>query len=524
MASQTINLASSGIGSLTNIGTAASTGSYYQTPSVSKGGGTYQIYIPIDIATAIGVAASNVTKITFKYEICQERYGVLSSAGTVATGYKNSSGSFTQVKNHNNGIGKGTSAYEPYSDEITSPYYSGNTITLAMKITNVINAQTCYYRIRKVSFVIEYNEPHTHSYKSAVTKQPTCTSAGETTYTCDCGDSFTAALPGSLQHSFGAITAAKEATCLAAGNRAYKKCSRCNLYFAADAGTLSTDGKSDTSSFVIAKKSHSYTGEAKSNGNGKDATHSFKCINGCNNYGGTVKHTWDNGKVTTAPTCIHTGIKTYTCTANGCGATYTEELPIDPNNHYGNDLFAGPSRKPTCTTDGYTGDTYCVACNQIKYPGEVIPALGHIWVDTIYTWSDDGKTCTAKRVCERSGCEGETADAKITSAVKTEATCTEKGETRYTATFGVSWAETQTIDIRDIAAKEHNYASQVIAPTAAVDGYTLHTCQNGCGSSYKDNYTINKIFYGTKQPSKIFFGTQEVKEVYFGTTKVFGPK
>lgn len=38
-------------------------------------------------------------------------------------------------------------------------------------------------------------------------------------------------------------------------------------------------------------------------------------------------HTWDDGVVTTAPTTTSTGIKTYTCTFDGCGATKTEVLP-----------------------------------------------------------------------------------------------------------------------------------------------------------------------------------------------------
>lgn len=37
-------------------------------------------------------------------------------------------------------------------------------------------------------------------------------------------------------------------------------------------------------------------------------------------------HKWDDGVVTTAPTTESTGIKTYTCTFDGCGATKTETL------------------------------------------------------------------------------------------------------------------------------------------------------------------------------------------------------
>ena len=43
--------------------------------------------------------------------------------------------------------------------------------------------------------------PHTHSYTSEVTKQPTCTVAGVTTYTCSCGDSYTQAI-SPKGHSF----------------------------------------------------------------------------------------------------------------------------------------------------------------------------------------------------------------------------------------------------------------------------------------------------------------------------------
>lgn len=39
------------------------------------------------------------------------------------------------------------------------------------------------------------------------------------------------------------------------------------------------------------------------------------------------KHTWDGGVVTQEPTCMETGVKTYTCTADDCKETQTEELP-----------------------------------------------------------------------------------------------------------------------------------------------------------------------------------------------------
>ena len=43
-------------------------------------------------------------------------------------------------------------------------------------------------------------------------------------------------------------------------------------------------------------------------------------------YVETTAHSWNTGSETTAPTCTNAGVKTYTCTKNGCGATKTEAI------------------------------------------------------------------------------------------------------------------------------------------------------------------------------------------------------
>ncbi len=45
------------------------------------------------------------------------------------------------------------------------------------------------------------NQPHTHTYKAAVTV-PTCTEQGYTTYTCECGDSYVADLLDATGHTY----------------------------------------------------------------------------------------------------------------------------------------------------------------------------------------------------------------------------------------------------------------------------------------------------------------------------------
>lgn len=80
----------------------------------------------------------------------------------------------------------------------------------------------------------------------------------------------------------------------------------------------------------------------------------------------------------------------------------------------------------------------------------------HNYGEPTYVWADDGKTCTATKICKDGSClstvEGNTVTESgvITSAVKTPATYTSKGTTTYTATFTDSDFTTQTKDVDDI--------------------------------------------------------------------------
>ena len=81
----------------------------------------------------------------------------------------------------------------------------------------------------------------------------------------------------------------------------------------------------------------------------------------------------------------------------------------------------------------------------------------HRYGDPTYEWSDDYTTCTATRTCQDDASHTETATATRVMAEQTQApTCTEKGETTYTATFSVDWAEEQAKTVMDIPALGHN--------------------------------------------------------------------
>lgn len=198
-----------------------------------------------------------------------------------------------------------------------------------------------------------------------------------------------------------------------------------------------------------------------------------------NNNNGTLTYTTGGTSLDIRgyhPSAIYTA--TWKLTNIRIVATYTE--PPAHTHSYTSTV----TTQPTCTTTGVR--TYTCSCGD-RYT-EAISAKGHSYGSPTYTWSADGKSCTAKRVCGNDASHTETATATITSAVKTAATCTAKGTTRYTATFGVSWASTQTKDVQDIAALGHSYTSVVTAPTCTAQGYTTHTCSR-CGYSYKDTYT-----------------------------------
>ncbi|HIX47495.1 MAG TPA: hypothetical protein H9981_00490 [Candidatus Mediterraneibacter caccavium] len=84
----------------------------------------------------------------------------------------------------------------------------------------------------------------------------------------------------------------------------------------------------------------------------------------------------------------------------------------------------------------------------------------HSWGDVTYTWSEDGKTCTAERVCEEDSTHVESAQASVNAVITKPATCTSKGETTYTAVFDNDWAETQTKVLEDVEMIPHSYGTE----------------------------------------------------------------
>ena len=105
-------------------------------------------------------------------------------------------------------------------------------------------------------------------------------------------------------------------------------------------------------------------------------------------------HDWGEWEETTPATCTDPGVETRYC-HNDHNHSETRPTAKDSNNHAGHGTRIEGYVAPTCTKDGYTGDTYCTGCNQKIKDGTVIPATGHHWVDNgdgTHTCPDCGAT------------------------------------------------------------------------------------------------------------------------------------
>ena len=210
----------------------------------------------------------------------------------------------------------------------------------------------------------------------------------------------------------------------------------------------------------------------------------------CSECDNTITETVDVSQQTTNATCTNEGLNTYTATfKNSDFETQTKTSKISAKGH--KSVSANNAVAATCTTNGKESDTVCSVCGVTLATGKTITKTGHKYGTPTYTWSKDGKTCVAKRVCANDGTHIETENATITNKVKTAATCTAKGTRIYTATFKNTAFKTQTKDIQDIAALGHSYSSEYTIDTAATctaDGSkSQHCTRSGCTA--KQNVT-----------------------------------
>ena len=122
-----------------------------------------------------------------------------------------------------------------------------------------------------------------------------------------------------------------------------------------------------------------------------------------------------------------------------------------------------------------------------------IRVTGHTWGETVYKWSSDLSTVTARRVCENDASHVQTEKVKTTSKVTTEPTCTKKGVTTYTAKFKNKAFKTQKKKVRNIKALGHKWGKWTVTKkaTTSAEGEKTRICEHD--DSHVQKKAIPKI-------------------------------
>ena len=337
-----------------------------------------------------------------------------------------------------------------------------------------------------------------------VSKAPTCTEMGDTTYTCtfkDCdvagGAKLTLTDIDATGHDYewegGKVITEK--TCLEDGKITYI-CKTCKAEWV-DPDSIDKAAGSHTETLV----------EAVAPTCGSVGYSAGVQCSVCNEW--TVprtetpklEHTYDSGVITTQPTCVDKGVKTFTCTQKGCtadidGHTKTEE--VDALGH----KYDAVVTAPTCNDGGYTTYT-CKQCEEgtegHSYVADETDALGHDYdtVVTAPTCTEDGYTTYTCKQCEE-GTEGHSYTADPVDAlghdydaVVTAPTCTEDGYTTYTCTQCKEGDEGHTYTADPVDALGHKYTTlPAKAATCTESGLTAGSWCDRCELVHVEQKTV----------------------------------
>ena len=170
-----------------------------------------------------------------------------------------------------------------------------------------------------------------HNYVVTATKEPTCTTEGYQTYTCQCGYSYQYCYAEALQHD-SVLDDYVAPTCTEDGYTMGYHCSRCGVV------TIKQD--------VIPAYGHAivYDREEK-------------------------------------PTCTKSGLTEGEHCAR-CGLATVEQTVIPPNGH---SIYVHEGQEPTCEGDGFTEWQSCTVCHNTVVESVEIPATGHSYISSTVT-------------------------------------------------------------------------------------------------------------------------------------------
>ena len=201
------------------------------------------------------------------------------------------------------------------------------------------------------------------------------------------------------------------------------------------------------------------------------SSHWHECVGeDCSEKMDVAPHSWNEGVIAQRPSCKNTGIKLFTCTVSGCGATKTE-IVAATGHTFNNGTV---TTEPTCTSAGVmTFKCTNEGCTETKT--EPINALGHKWdegtVITEPTWSVVGLKsfkCTNKN-CDETKTEPVNALGHKwdNGTVTIEPTTTKNGEKTYKCTnAGCTEVKTESIPATGRDYPTHPIPTTPAPPTA----------------------------------------------------------
>ena len=200
----------------------------------------------------------------------------------------------------------------------------------------------------------------------------------------------------------------------------------------------------------------------------------------------------------------------------------------------------------TCTTDGYTGDTYCTTCNKLLTAGQVIKAAGHKWdagvVTKAATATETGirtYTCTVchaatTQVIAATGqpatvaptTEAPTTVQPATEAPTTEAVPQKKGSTvsdkKSGTTYKVTNASKKNAAVQYTRTKSRKAKAVKVPDTVTVNGvkYQVTSVSTNAFSANKNVETIT-IGKNIKSLGKnLFKKNKKLKKIKIYTTQL----
>ncbi len=391
----------------------------------------------------------------------------------------------------------------------------GGKLTANLKDTDLSDG----YNSHEANVVTATVELHEHTEEVIPGKEPTCTEPGLTEgvwcpicgeilveqeeipvtehtdengdYVCDdCGEDL-------CTEHVEEVVPGKEPTCTETGLTEGKKCANCGEILVKQE-TITALGHNYDNGVVTTAPTCEEAGVMTYTCQ-NDSSHSYT------ERISALGHSYDGGVVTKEPTCEEAGVKTYTC-QNDSSHSYTEMIAA-LDHSYDDGVV---TKEPTCTEDGVM--TYTCLNDPSHSYTKAIPADGHTDENGDYICDDCGEnlcvdhteevipgkepTCTETGLTEGKKCSicGEilVKQEEIPAKGHTEEivpgkapTCTETGltEGKKCSVCGLTLVEQEVIP-----ALGHSYDDGVVTKesTCTEAGVKTYTCQNGCGDSYTE--------------------------------------